>query len=125
MTLDELDKKVLEVYPDYVINKSLVRKLKIGYNVPVYVLEHLLGSYADFSDPENPRNIENVENILKEHFFRPDEAEYMKMKLRDRGRFRIIDRVSATLDTNSNQYDVFLQNLNVNSSPRSEVKSSA
>lgn len=110
---DELDRKVIDVYPDYVINKSLVRKLKIGYNVPVYVLEYLLGSYADLSDPENPKNIENVENILKEHFFRPDEAEYVKMKLRDKGIFRIIDRISAVLDTNTNQYDAFLQNLNV------------
>ena len=113
MALDELDKKVISVYSDYVISKALVRKLKIGYNVPVYVLEHLLGSYADFSNLENPKNVENVENILKEHFLRPDEAEYVKMKLRDKGCFRIIDRISAVLDTNSNQYDAFLQNLNV------------
>ena len=50
MGLDSLDLKVLKIYPEYVIKKSLVRNLKIGYNVPTYVLEHLLGTYADLSD---------------------------------------------------------------------------
>jgi ATP-dependent Lon protease len=111
--LDNLDKKVLKFYPDYVIKKSLVRDLKIGYNVPTYVLEHLLGAYADLSDPTNIKGVDEVKKILEDHFLRPDMAEYVKMQLRDKGTFRVIDRLSAILDTRENEYIASLQNLSI------------
>jgi len=111
--LDALDKKVLSVYPEYVIKKSLPRDLKIGYNVPTYVLEHLLGTYADLSDPTHIKGLDTVERILREHFLRPDMAELVKMRLRDSGRFRVIDRIEAWLDTKQNEYIAGLQNLSI------------
>jgi ATP-dependent Lon protease len=111
--LDALDLKVLKIYPEYVIKKSLVRNLKIGYNVPTYVLEHLLGTYADLSDPRDIKGVENVEEILQKHFLRPDMAELVKMQLRDKGFFRVIDRIDAWLDIKQNEYVAGLQNLSI------------
>ncbi|WP_367362559.1 protease Lon-related BREX system protein BrxL [Mesotoga sp.] len=113
MELDALDLKVLKIYPEYVIKKSLVRNLKIGYNVPSYVLEHLLGTYADLSDPKDIKGVENVREILEKHFLRPDMAELVKMQLRDKGFFRVIDRVDAWLDIRQNEYVAGLQNLSI------------
>ena len=110
MDMDALDSKALEFYPDYVIQKSIVRKLKIGYNVPTYVLEHLLGNYAGQLDNDG---IEKVKRILSEHYLKPDMAEYVKSQVREKGEFRIIDRISATLNTKFNIYTAMLQNLNV------------
>ena len=110
MDMDALDSKALEFYPDYVIQKSIVRKLKIGYNVPTYVLEHLLGNYAGQLDGDG---IKKVERILREHYLKPDMAEYVKSQVREKGEFRIIDRISATLNTKFNIYTAMLQNLNV------------
>jgi len=111
--LDALDLKVLKIYPEYVIKKSLVRNLKIGYNVPTYVLEHLLGTYADLSDPRDIKGVENVREILEKHFLRPDMAELVKMQLRDKGFFRVIDRIDAWLDIKQNEYIAGLQNLSI------------
>ncbi len=69
MGLDSLDLKVLKIYPEYVIKKSLVRNLKIGYNVPTYVLEHLLGTYADLSDPRDIKGVDTVEVRFGTHAF--------------------------------------------------------
>jgi len=113
MDIDALDQKVLNVFPEYVIQKSLVRNLKIGYNVPTYVLEHLLGTYADLSDPRDITGVDNVEQILKKHFLRPDMAELVKMKLRDQGMYRVIDRIDARLDIRENTYIAGLQNLSI------------
>jgi len=110
MEIDALDSKAIEFYPDYVIEKSIVRKIKIGYNVPTYVLEHLLGNYGD---PSSEKGIENVKKILSEHYLRSDMAEYMKSQIREKGQFRIIDRISAKLDVNENEYVADLQNLSV------------
>jgi len=111
--LDSLDLKVLKIYPEYVIKKSLVRNLKIGYNVPSYVLEHLLGTYADLSDPRDIKGVDTVEEILQKHFLRPDMAELVKMQLRDKGIFRVIDRIDAWLDITKNEYVAGLQNLSI------------
>ncbi len=113
MGLDSLDLKVLKIYPEYVIKKSLVRNLKIGYNVPTYVLEHLLGTYADLSDPRDIKGVDTVEEILQKHFLRPDMAELVKMQLRDKGIFRVIDRIDAWLDITKNEYVAGLQNLSI------------
>ena len=113
MGLDSLDLKVLKIYPEYVIKKSLVRNLKIGYNVPSYVLEHLLGTYADLSDPRDIKGVDTVEEILQKHFLRPDMAELVKMQLRDKGIFRVIDRIDAWLDITKNEYVAGLQNLSI------------
>ena len=113
MKLDELDKKLVEHYPEYVIPKSVVRDLKIGYNVPSYVLEHLLGTYADMSDPAKIAGVDTVRKILHDHYLRPDMAEFVKMNLRDKGFFRVIDRLSAYLDTKQDHYVAQLQNLKI------------
>jgi len=111
--LDALDLKVLKIYPEYVIKKSLVRNLKIGYNVPTYVLEHLLGTYTDLSDPRDIKGVDSVREILEKHFLRPDMAELVKMQLRDKGFFRVIDRIDAWLDITKNEYIAGLQNLSI------------
>ena len=110
MDMDALDSKALEFYPEYVIRKSIVRKLKIGYNVPTYVLEHLLGNYGSAWESDG---VERVKRILSDHYLRPDMAEYMKSQVREKGSFRIIDRISASLNVSIDEYVAQLQNLSV------------
>src|SRR5690348_11638944 len=95
----DLDRKLNDVFSGRVVRKDLTKLMKEGANVPVYVLEYLLGMYAATDDEESIREgIERVKKILTENFVRPDEAEKIKSKVREQGQFSIIDKVSVTLN---------------------------
>lgn len=114
MASEDLDKKLNAVFPGRVVRKDLTTRLKEGANVPVYVLEYLLGSYCATDDEQAiEAGISRVKAILAENYVRPDEAEKIKSRIRESGRFRIIDRVTVTLNDKADAYEAALLNLGV------------
>jgi ATP-dependent Lon protease len=82
LTVD-LDKKLNDVFAGRVVRKDLTNLIKEGANVPVYLLEYLLGMYAATDDEDSIREgLERVKKILSENFVRPDEAEKIKSRIR-------------------------------------------
>src|SRR5512135_1828868 len=97
-----------------VVRKDLTKMVKEGANVPVYVLEYLLGSYCASSDEEVIRDgLATVKKILTENYVRPDEAERVKSTIRERGSLKIIDKVTVTLNEKRDVYEALLGNLGV------------
>ncbi len=94
--LDALDRKANEAFPGKVVRKDLVRRVKVGANVPVYVLEYLLGKYCASDDPQAVEvGLRVVNETVAEHFARPDEAQRAQAKLKQAGEHRFIDKVKV------------------------------
>ena len=110
--MEELSEKLNNYFPGKVVRKDLTKKIKEGANVPVYVLEYLLGMYCA-TDDENAieDGVETVKNILADNFVRPDEAEKVKSKIKERGIYTIIDKVSVRLNEKIDTYEAELSNL--------------
>ena len=97
-----------------VVRKDLTKLLKEGANVPVYVLEYLLGMYCAVEDEEViQEGMKTVKNILAENYVRPDEAEKVKSKIKERGNYKIIDKVTVRLNEKKDIYEATLSNLGV------------
>ncbi|MBF0121232.1 MAG: protease Lon-related BREX system protein BrxL [Desulfobacterales bacterium] len=97
-----------------VVRKDLTKLLKEGANVPVYVLEYLLGMYCAASDDEViHEGLKTVKNILAENYVRPDEAEKVKSKIKELGTYKIIDKVTVKLNEKKDIYEAELLNLGV------------
>lgn len=112
--LTDLDKKITEVFDGCVVRKDLVKEVKSNAIVPSFVLEYLLGQYCASSDEDTIREgIETVKNILAKHYVHRDRAELIKSNIREKGSFRIIDKVSATLDEKKDCYRAAFSNLGV------------
>lgn len=95
-----------------VVRKDLTKLVKEGANVPVYVLEYLLGMYCASDDDEIIRDgLETAKKVLAANYVRPDEAEKVKSKIRERGSYKIIDKVTVTLNEKRDAYDALLSNL--------------
>jgi hypothetical protein len=95
-SLDPLDLKANEAFAGKVVRKDLVRRVKVGANVPVYVLEYLLGKYCASDDPEAVEvGLRVVNETLAEHFIRPDEAQRAQAMLKRAGQARLIDKVKV------------------------------
>lgn len=110
----DLDTKLNDHFPGRVVRKDLTTRLKEGANVPVYVLEYLLGTYCATDDPDAiEEGVERVKSILSENYVRPDEAEKVKSRIKEKGRFRIIDRVTVTLNDKRDAYEATLLNLGI------------
>lgn len=110
--LDNLDKLGFESFEGRVVRKDLVRKLKVGYNVPSYVLEYLLGRYCGTDDEyEIASGLQAVKDILEKHYVSPDESEKVKAIIRENGMHRIIDKISAKLDDRKDRYWAELVNM--------------
>ena len=117
-----LDDLLNRNFPGKVVRKDLTKLVKEGANVPVYVLEYLLGSYCASDDPVViEEGLRTVKKILAENYVRPDEAEKVKSTIRERGSLRVIDKVAVTLNEKRDVYEALLSNLGVN---RIEVPSS-
>src|SRR5713101_832641 len=96
--MDTLDARVNETCGGKVVRKDLVHKVKVGANVPVFVLEYLLGKYCASSDPIAIRmGIDVVNKTLGESYVSPDEATKAQARLKDKGRHTFIDKVSVRL----------------------------
>jgi ATP-dependent Lon protease len=95
-----------------VVRKDLTKMVKEGANVPVYVLEYLLGMYcASDDDQVIEEGLQKVKRILAENYVRPDEAEKVKSKIRERGSYKVIDKVTVTLNEKRDVYEALLSNL--------------
>jgi ATP-dependent Lon protease len=111
---EDLDDLLNKHFSGRVVRKDLTKQLKEGANVPVYVLEYLLGMYCASDDNEVvSTGMENVKRILTENYVRPDEAEKIKSLIRERGTYRIIDKVSVKLNQKKDVYEAMLSNLGI------------
>lgn len=112
--MDELDNKLNKLFPGKVVRKDLTKQIREGANVPVYVLEYLLGMYCATDDEETIREgIQKVKQILADNYVRPDESERIKSRIREKGSYKIIDKVTAKLNLKTDQYEGLLSNLNL------------
>lgn len=103
--MSDLDKKVTDVFAGRVVRKDLVRKVKAGANVPVYVLEYLLGKYCATDDPvSTDAGLRVVNSTLAENFVRPDEANKVQSLVRERGRYTLIDKVKVRYVSDEDKY---------------------
>jgi ATP-dependent Lon protease len=111
--LDELDRLANEAFAGRVVRKDLVRQVKVGANVPVYVLEFLLGKYCASDDPTAiATGLEVVNQTLRANFIRPDESELAKATLKKKGQHRLIDKVDVRLVASEDKFWAHLQNFN-------------
>lgn len=114
-TIDtSLDDLLNRHFAGKVVRKDLTKLVKEGANVPVYVLEYLLGTYCASNDEEVIQDgLKTVKRILAENYVRPDEAEKVKSTIRERGSLKIIDKVTVTLNEKRDVYEALLANLGV------------
>ncbi|MGA7500021.1 MAG: protease Lon-related BREX system protein BrxL [Isosphaeraceae bacterium] len=109
-----LDDLLNRHFPGKVVRKDLTKLVKEGANVPVYVLEYLLGSYCASNDETLiEEGLRTVKKVLAENYVRPDEAEKVKSTIRERGSLKIIDKVTVTLNERRDVYEALLSNLGV------------
>lgn len=114
VVLNDLDLKLLEHFRGYVVKKDLVLSVKIGANVPVFVLEYLIANSCSTDDEEKIRiGMENVKNVLSEHYVNPEESSLIHSKIREKGRHKVIDKISVELDSKKDLYWAKLQNSNI------------
>lgn len=111
----DLDRKINAHFPGAVVRKDLVRSVKGNAIVPSYVLEYLLGQYAASDDEATIQaGIDKVREILAQHYVHRNEAELVKSRIREKGRFRIIDKVSVTLNEKDDVYQASFASLGIN-----------
>lgn len=104
--MDDLDKKVFELFSGRVVPKGATKKIKNSTNVPTYVLEYLLGSYCTSDDErEIEEGINTVKRILSDNYVRPDEAEKIKAKIKENGNHTVIDKISVKLNEKTDQFE--------------------
>ena len=103
--MDELNEELNKYFAGKVVRKDLTKKIKEGANVPVYVLEYLLGRYCTTNDDNAIADgVEQVKRILAENFVRPDEAEKIKSKIKEKGIYTVIDKITVKLNEKQDIY---------------------
>ena len=101
-----------------IVRKDLTKKIKEGANVPVYVLEFLLGQYCSSDDTEIVENgVQTVKRILADNFVRPDEAQKILSKLRKKGSHTVIDMITVRLDIKKDCFFAEFSNLGLTNVP--------
>ena len=117
----EINRKLRQVFDGRIVRKDLTKKIKEGANVPVYVLEFLLGQYCSSDDPEViEAGVNNVKHILAENYVRPDEAQKILSVLRQRGSYTVIDKITVNLNIKTDSYEAEFPNLGIKNIPISE-----
>ena len=110
--MSELDRKINQYFPGLVVRKDLVKVVKGNAIVPTYVLEYLLGQYCATDDPESIKSgIDTVKEILRKHFVHRNEAGLVKSNIREKGRHKVIDKVSVALNEKRDTYEASFSNL--------------
>lgn len=114
-------RKLREKFDGRIVRKDLTKKIKEGANVPVYVLEFLLGQYCGSDDPETiEQGVESVKRILADNFVRPDEAQKILSLLRQRGSHTVIDKITVNLNIKKDCYEAEFSNLGLKAVPVDE-----
>ena len=117
-TREEIKEKLRQYFDGKIVRKDLTKKIKEGANVPVYVLEFLLGQYCSSDDEEVIEDgVQKVKRILADNFVRPDEAQKILSQLRKKGSHTIIDMVTVHLDIKKNCYFAEFSNLGLGNVP--------
>ncbi len=107
-----LNSKLNSHFAGRVVRKDLTKKIKEGANVPIYVLEYLLGMYCATDDEDSINDgVERVKGILSDNFVRPDEAEKVKSKIRELGQYTVIDKITVKLNEKKDVYEAEFSNL--------------
>ncbi len=109
-----LDDKINERFPGLVVRKDLVKAVKGNAIVPSYVLEFLLGQYCATNDESSIQSgIETVKEILRKHYVHRNEAGLIRSNIREKGRWKVIDKVSVDLNTDKDAYEATFANLGI------------
>ena len=117
-TRDEIKAKLRQHFDGKIVRKDLTKKIKEGANVPVYVLEFLLGQYCSSDDEEVIESgVQTVKRILADNFVRPDEAQKILTKLRQKGSHTVIDMITVHLDIKKNCFFASFSNLGLTNVP--------
>lgn len=111
---NQLEAKAAEYFPGYIVRKDLVQQVKGNAVVPTYVLEFLLAQYcASTNEAEIAAGVESVRKILAKHYVNRGESELIKSRIREQRGYRIIDKVSVSLDERKDRYVAAFENLGV------------
>jgi len=114
MDAGDLNALLNEHFAGKIVRKDLTKLVKEGANVPVFVLEYLLGNYCSSQDEEVvAEGLQTVKRVLAENFVRPDEAENIKHLIRERGTYKVIDKVSVQLNEKRDVYEAQLLSLGI------------
>ena len=115
---DAIKEKLRQNFDGKIVRKDLTKKIKEGANVPVYVLEFLLGQYCSSDDEEIiEQGVQNVKHILADNFVRPDEAQKILSQLRKKGSHTVIDMITVNLDIKKNCFFASFSNLGLDKVP--------
>ena len=118
---DEIKEKLRQNIDGKIVRKDLTKKIKEGANVPVYVLEFLLGQYCSSDDEAIiEKGVQNVKRILADNFVRPDEAQKILSQLRKKGSHTVIDMITVNLDIKKNCFFASFSNLGLDKVPISD-----
>ena len=119
---EEIRRKLRENFDGKIVRKDLTKKIKEGANVPVYVLEFLLGQYCSSDDEEILQSgMESVKQILANNYVRPDEAQKVLSKLRQHGSHTVIDMISVQLNLKKDRYEASFTNMGLTGIPIDET----
>ncbi len=115
---ESLNRKLRTYFDGKIVRKDLTKSIKEGANVPVYVLEFLLGQYCSSDDPTIiEEGVNNVKRILADNYVRPDEAQKILSILREKGAYTVIDRITAHLNIKEDRYEAEFSNLGIKGIP--------
>lgn len=118
---DAIKEKLRQNFDGKIVRKDLTKKIKEGANVPVYVLEFLLGQYCSSDDEAIiEKGVQNVKHILADNFVRPDEAQKILSQLRKKGSHTVIDMITVNLDIKKNCFFASFSNLGLDKVPISD-----
>lgn len=119
--LELMHQKLRDNFAGKIVRKDLTKKIKEGANVPVYVLEYLLGMYCSSQDEDEiSTGVENVKRILADNFVRPDEAQKILSVLRQRGSYSVIDKITVNLNIKEDRFEAEFSNLGLKNIPISD-----
>lgn len=114
----ELQEKILGAFPGKVVRKDLAFLVKGNLPVPTFVLEYLLGQYCACDDEEQiSQGLEKVKTVIQNNYVHRAEAEEVKGKIREAGKYRVIDKISVQLNDRADQYEAYFANLGLNRIP--------
>ncbi|MGL4362889.1 MAG: protease Lon-related BREX system protein BrxL [Cellulosilyticaceae bacterium] len=109
-----IEKKLRQFFDGKIVRKDLTKLIKEGANVPVYVLEYLLGMYCSSENDEDiEEGVKQVKKILADNYVRPDEAQKIISKLRESGSYTVIDKISVKLNYKTDIYEAEFSNLGI------------
>lgn len=112
--MSDLDTKINAQFPGYVVRKDLVKAVKGNAIVPTYVLEYLLGQYCATDDEASIQTgIETVKEILRKHYVHRSEAGLVQSTIKEKGRYKVIDQISVSLNEKTNSYEAVFDNLGI------------